>query len=136
MLGAIFTEVQKSTDAAVQTLSQNVMYRKSTSEDAVTLTPQEVVNAVYHQTGTPGTSIKTLPTAAELYAYILSAAVGTSFDFIIYNGGDGELTLADEGAATIVINGTATITAAKARKFRFVFTSATHAECYAMAENA
>jgi hypothetical protein len=123
-----------STTAAVTALMQNYMYRKSTSEDDVTLTAQEVVNAIYHQTGTPGTTTKTLPSAATLFAYIRGAEAGTSFDMIIYNGGDDELTLAADSGATITLYGTATVTAAKVRKFRFVFTSATAAACYCMAE--
>jgi len=138
MVGTVFTATQTSLDGAVTTLAQNVMYRKSTTEDAVTLTAQEVVNAIYHQTGTPGTSVKTLPSAATLFAYIKGADVGTGFDFIIYNGGDGDLTLAQDSGATITLYGTATITASgnKCRKFRFVFTSATAAACYCMAETA
>jgi hypothetical protein len=130
----VFTAAQTSMDGAVTTLARNVMNRKSTTEDAVTLTASEVVNAIYHQTGTPGTSIKTLPAAAVLWAYITSAAVGTGFDFIIHNGGDDTLTLAADTGATITLFGTLDITAAKTRKFRFVFTSATAAVGYAMAE--
>jgi hypothetical protein len=125
-----FTSVQKSTTQAITTLSQNVWTRKSTTEDAVTLTAAEVVNAIYHQTGTPGTSIKTLPAAAVLYAYLTNATTGTAFDFIIHNAGDDELTLAADTGATITLYGTATITAAKTRKFKGIFTSATAAVIY------
>lgn len=134
MPGPIIAAETDSTTAAVNVLMNNYMYRKSTAEDDVTLTAQEVVNAIYHQTGTPGTSTKTLPSAATLFAYIRGAVVGTSFDFIVYNGGDGDLTLDVDGGATITQYGTNTITAAKCRKFRFVFTSETAAACYCMAE--
>jgi hypothetical protein len=126
----MFVTEQKSTTQALTTLSQNVMSRKSTTEDAVTLTAAEVVDAIYHQTGTPGTSVKTLPSAATLWAYIRGAVVGTSFDFIIHNAGDDTLTLAADTGATITLYGTADITAAKTRKFKGCFTSATAAVIY------
>ena len=126
----MFTSEQKSMTQALTTLSQNIVTRTSTSDGEATFTPAQLVNGLYHQTGTPGAVAKTFPTAAEIFAYIRGAVVGTSFDFIFWNGGDGEVTLTADAGATVTLFGTATVTAAKGRKCRCVFTSATALAVY------
>jgi hypothetical protein len=121
-------------DGAVTTLARNVMTRTSAATGEETFTAAMVVNGIYHQTGTPGAVAKLFPSAASMWALIPGAIVGTSFDFIFHNGGDGEVTLTTDTGTTVTLYGTATVTAAKTRKCKIVFTSATAASCYCMAE--
>lgn len=120
---AVFQSAQTSTDGAVTTLSQNAHNVRSTTEDDVTLTTAQFINGVYIQTGTPGTSTKTTPTATEIVNAIRGCTVGTSFDFVIDNGGDGTLTLA--AGTDVTLSGTATVAAAKNKLFRAYVTNAT-----------
>lgn len=119
----MLTTAPKSTTQAIMDIAANAFNVKSTSEDAVTLTVTEFINGVYIQTGTPGTSIKTSPTAAAIVAAIIGCAIGSKFEFIVDNGGDAALTLAAGDGVTI--SGTATITEAKTRMFVGVVTAVT-----------
>ena len=112
----VFKDEQTSLGGAVNYLGQNAHNVKSTTEDAVTLTTDEFINGVYIQSGTPGTSIKTTPTAAQIVAAIQGCVVGTQFDFVVHNGGDGALTITAGTGVTGL--GTLTITAAKNRMFK------------------
>lgn len=111
----VFKAAQTDLNEAVRVLSQNVYNVKSTSEDDVTLSVTEFINGVYIQAGTPGTTAKTTPTAAAIVAAIQGCAVGTAFEFIVVNGGDGVLTVtAGDG---VTGSGTLTVAAAKNRRF-------------------
>lgn len=126
----MFTAEQKSHSGALIEMARGMVTRTSTSDGEATFTPAQLVNGIYHQTGTPGAVAKTFPTAASIFAAIRGAVVGTSFDFIFWNDGDGEVTLTADAGPTVTLYGTATVTAAKGRKCRCVFTSATALAVY------
>jgi hypothetical protein len=111
----------RSDTEAIMTLAKRVHNVKSTAEDDVTLTVAEFINGLYIQTGTPGTTAKTTPTAAQIVAAIPEAAVGTMFEFVVDNGGDATLTVtAGDG---VTGSGTLTVAAAKNRLFRGYITN-------------
>lgn len=112
-----------SNTEAIMKLARRALNVKSTAEDDVTLSVAEFVNGLYIQTGTPGTSTKTTPTAALIAAAFPEAVIGSSFEFILDNGGDGVLTLA--AGDSVTLSGTATCAAAKNKRFVGVFTAVT-----------
>ena len=116
----MFKEHIGSHAEAISTLAANPFTVTSASVGADTLTTDEFINGVYIQTGTPGAATKTTPSAAEIVAAIGEMAVGSVFEFVIDNGGDGTLTLgAGDG---VTLSGTATVLAAKNRRFMCVVT--------------
>lgn len=126
----MFTAEQKSHGGALIELARNKMTRTSSTDGEETFTPAMVINGIFHQGGTPGAVAKLFPSAASIYAAIRGATPGTSFDFIFYNGGDGEITLTTDVGATVTLVGTATVTADKTRKCKCIFTSATAMTVY------
>lgn len=117
----MLTTAPKSTTAAVMDLAANAYNYKSTAEGAVTITVAEFINGVYVQTGTPGAVTKTSPTAAAIVAVVIGCAVGSKFEFIVDNGGNGALTLA--AGTGVTLSGTATVGIAKTRVFMGVVTN-------------
>ena len=117
----VLKDTYNSDQATILQLGANQYNYKSTTEDAVTLTVDEFVNGIYHQSGTPGTSVKTTPTAAAIVAAMNNPLVGTTFEFIVLNAGDGALTIT--GGTGVTVTPIATITAAKSRKFVGVVTA-------------
>jgi hypothetical protein len=116
----MLTTAPASNTHAIMDLAANAYNVKSTTEGAVTLSVAEFINGAYFQTGTPGAVTKTTPTAAAIVAAIIGCAVGTTFEFILVNDGDGTLTV---GAGdSVTLSGTATVLAAKNRVFKGIVT--------------
>lgn len=114
----------KSENEAIYKLAQKAYNYKSTSEGAVTLTVAELVNGVYVQTGTPGAVAKTTPIGEDIVEAIPEAVVGTTFEFVLHNGGDGTITFT-AGATGVTLLGTATVAAGKNRRFFGIVTNVT-----------
>lgn len=112
----------KSDNEAIYKLAQKAYNYKSTTEGAVTLSVAELVNGIYVQTGTPGAVAKTTPTGAAIVEAIPEAVVGTTFEFVLHNGGDGTLTFT-AAASGVTLLGTATVAAGKNRRFMGVITN-------------
>jgi hypothetical protein len=110
-----------SETAAIMTLARNALNVKSTAEGAVTLAVGEFMNGLYIQSGTPGAVNKTTPTAAAIVAAFPEAVVGSQFEFILDNGGDGILTLV--AGAGVTLSGTATCGIAKNKRYVGVITN-------------
>jgi hypothetical protein len=120
---AIGVDGSQSETEAIMKLAANQHSYKSTAEGAVTLTAAEFMNGIYVQTGTPGAVNKTTPTAALMLAGYPEAKVGSKFEFVLDNGGDGTLTLV--AGAGVTLSGTATCATLKNKRFVGVFTNVT-----------
>lgn len=117
----MFTAKQKSQTEAIMTLAARKMTVTSRTTGAATLTAAEFVNGLVIQGGTPGAFNLQLPTAAAVVALIEGVQVGTSFDFVIDNGGDNTITVTTNTGMTL--SGTATVATTKNRVFRAVVTA-------------
>lgn len=111
-----------SLNAALTAVTQDVVTYTAEVGATQTLSTDEFINGVYHQTdgGTPGTH--TSPTAAECVAAIQGCVVGTSWDFMVHND-DAVDTLTVAGGTGVAENGTMTVLATKNRVFRCVVTN-------------
>lgn len=117
----MFTTAPKSNTDAIMSIGANAFDVTSVATGAATLTTDQFINGVYIQTGTPGAVTKTTPTAAAIVAAIIGCVVGSTFEFIFDNGGNGIVTIA--AGTGVTLSGTATVGIAKNRRFTGVVTN-------------
>jgi hypothetical protein len=93
-----FAEAQKSQTEAIGTVADVANAASAASllartAGAVTLTPAQMINGIISQGGTPGAFNMTTPTASALAAAMPNCQIGSAFDFVVRNGGDGAITI-------------------------------------------
>jgi hypothetical protein len=88
---------------------------------AVTLTAAQLINGVVNQSGTPGAFNMTTPTAAAIVAAIKNCQVGSAFEFILVNGGDGTVTIVAGDGVTLA--GTTAVPTVKSQIYRGIVTA-------------
>lgn len=86
------TTQQQSNDAATNSAKAILDPRTATVATSLTLTADQFINGLLHQTGGTTNSV-TSPTAAQIVAAIKNCAVGTHFFFGVLNQGSGAVTM-------------------------------------------
>lgn len=123
-----FVEEYGSETQAINNLADRVQqvaqteYTVDADGGTIALTAVQVVNGVFRITGGT-TSAVTFPSAASVVAEIPNAQVGSSFDFVLHNGGTGTATLTAGTGNTLV--GTTDPTTLKSLLVKGLVTNAT-----------
>lgn len=86
-------------------------------------TAAQVVGGYFKQTGSPGAYNMTMPTAAKLVAAIFNAQVGSTFEFFVFNLGNGAITVVT--ATGLTLAGNIVIPANALTRFTGIVTTAT-----------
>lgn len=104
---ARFSSTMTSTEEAINRLADLANFlgqrtRTARTAGEATLTAAQHVNGIISQAGTPGAFSLTMPTAALIVAAIPNCQIGSSYEFIIVNHGDGAITVVIGSGMTLI----------------------------------
>jgi hypothetical protein len=123
---ARFASSQASQNDAINTLADvseqqtSAAYLARTA-GAITLSAAQIINGIVNQSGTPGAFNMTTPTAAAIVAALKNCQIGTKFEFVLMNGGDGTVTIVAGDGVTLA--GVTAVPTVKTQIYRGVVTA-------------